>query len=192
MARAHGEEVAEEGPVHPGGDVPALLLEDGRELDANDGLAVLRWLVDEGQVWIAVMVEQGKELGLGYGHEEAGAGKEGAEGVVLRQDASGGYHTEVECGGSFAEGEPVGCESVLVGIAGGVVGLGGGAKDAGDRGEEDKMVEVAGEELVEVPGAGSFGGGAQGEVGMGHVFEDGVLVVVEGLSVPVGEGVAWF
>ena len=66
---------------------------------------------------------------------------------------------------------------VLVVVAGGVVGLGGGAEDAADGGEEGEEVEVdvMVERVVQVPGPTNLAVGAGGPILVGHVFEDGVL-----------------
>ena len=80
--------------------------------------------------------------------------------AVLGEPTYVGDHAEVDGKG----GETFGCavvrESVLEGVAGGIVGLGGIAHDAGEGGEHDEEVErggAGGEVVMEVLGAMDFG-----------------------------------
>jgi hypothetical protein len=58
----------------------------------------------------------------------------------------------------FTHGDAMLRQRVLEGVPCGVVGLGFGADDADEGGEENEEIEGAGEESVQVPRAEDFGG----------------------------------
>lgn len=94
---------------------------------------------------------------------------------VLGDVADGEYGADVDSGGCKALGAAICCESILVGVSCGVVGLSAVSEYAGCGGKEDEVVEVLGEVLVEVPGAEDFGVYGGHVVFVGHIFEDGIL-----------------
>ena len=82
---------------------------------------------------------------------------------------------QIERDGLLPVRDPVTGQGVLVCVAGGVVCLADVPRHAADGGQEDEEVQVRGQQVVQVPGAGDFGCDGFGEGFEGHALEFGVL-----------------
>lgn len=164
-------QVAENRSVHIQRLRDLLRPQPRRRLHPRDDLAVRP---REHQPRVAAAVHERQELGFLDADEGFGA-QGGGKLVPLGQVADAADVGEVDGDGAGAAGDAVARQGILVGVAGGVVGLAVAADDAGVGGQEDEEIHVCGEEGVQVPGPLHFGPQGGVEVCVGHGGEGVVL-----------------
>ncbi len=145
-----------------------------RRRGANEQLALVER--EQRERGVAVVIEQGQQVGGGHG-VEVGSAREAALVVGrLADDAVVTHPAEVERdGGAMAYCRAVACECVLKGTAGCIVTLSGRAVDTHDGRQQDEEVKIERQELVQVPARIHFGSNGARPLRMRHVPDVGTV-----------------